>query len=279
MSLSAFAEHVVSLKLLTVTGGIMAFRSSDLAGFRVYPGIDVAYRLNNRFRLYSSANKTLRMPTFTDMFYKSPVQQGNPELNPEEALSFEGGIRFNNSLLKGYAGVFHRRGRNMIDWIKNSSADSIFWRSMNHTKINFTGFEGSLTFAPPSEESVISSVRLSCLFMKADSDPGTMLSKYALDYLAGQITASLDLRVAWNLYNSSRLTWQNRNGVFQDAYGKLTDYKSFWLSDTKFYWKETLYTIYAEASNIFNSNYFDFGGIIQPGFWLRGGVIIDLDYK
>jgi iron complex outermembrane receptor protein len=106
MSLSAFAEHVVSLKLLTVTGGIMAFRSSDLAGFRVYPGIDVAYRLNNRFRLYSSANKTLRMPTFTDMFYKSPVQQGNPELNPEEALSFEGGIRFNNSLLKGYAGVF-----------------------------------------------------------------------------------------------------------------------------------------------------------------------------
>jgi iron complex outermembrane receptor protein len=265
--------------MLTITSGLMAFRSSDLTGFRIYPGIDVAYRLNNRFRLYSSANKTLRIPTFTDLFYKSPVQKGNPELKPEEAFSFEGGIRFNNSFLKGYAGGFHRRGDNMIDWIKNSSTDSIIWRSMNHSKINFTGIEGSLAIAPSGEKSMISSFRISYSFLKADINPGIMLSKYALDYLAGQINASLDLKVVWKLYNTSRLTWQDRNGVFQDASGQVMDYKSFWLSDTRFYWKENQFTVYAEASNIFNSQYYDFGGITQPGFWLRGGIILDIDYK
>ena len=279
MILSVYAEHAISLKMLTITSGLMAYRSSDLTGVGIYPGIDVTYRLNNRFRLYSSANKTLRMPTFTDMFYKSPVQQGNPALKPEEAFAFEGGIRFNNSVLKGYVGGFHRRGINMIDWIKNSSADSVFWRSMNHSKINLTGIEGSMSLAPSGEKSTISSFRISYSFMKADIDPGSMLSKYALDYLAGQLNASLDLRVVYKLYNSSRLSWHNRNGVFQDVSGQVIDYKPFWLSDTRFYWKEALFTIYAEASNIFNTQYFDFGGIIQPGFWLRGGIILDMDYK
>ncbi len=279
MNVSAYAEHSISLKMLTITSGIMTFRNSDMTGFGIYPGIDVNYRLKNQFWLYSSANKTMRMPTFTDLFYRSPVQQGNTELKPEEALTFEGGLGFNSSIFKGNAGVFHRRGRNMIDWIKNPSADSIFWRSMNHSKINFTGFEGSLTITPSREESVISSLQVSYSFMKADINPGSMLSKYVLDYLAGQINARLDLRVAWKLYNSMRLTWQNRTGVFQDATGQVLDYKSFWLSDTKFYWKESKFTLFAEASNIFNSQYYDFGGIIQPGFWLRGGVILDMDYK
>lgn len=37
--------------------------------------------------------------------------------------------------------------------------------------------------------------------------------------------------------------------------------------------------IYTEASNLFNSTWYDFGGIIQPGFWIREGVVVSLDYK
>ena len=122
--------------MLTVNAGIMAHHNSDRKGFRFYPGIDISYRFNSYFRLYTSANKTLRMPTFTDMFYKSPVQKGNPDLEPEEAITLEGGIKYSNAFLKGNISAFRRWGFNMIDWIKNTSPDSIFWRSMNHTKIN-----------------------------------------------------------------------------------------------------------------------------------------------
>ena len=42
------------------------------------------------------------MPTFTDMFYKSPVQKGNPGLEPEEAVTLEGGVKYNNSFINSY---------------------------------------------------------------------------------------------------------------------------------------------------------------------------------
>jgi iron complex outermembrane receptor protein len=106
-----------------------------------------------------------------------------------------------------------------------------------------------------------------------------MLSKYALDYLSNQITASIDFRIAWKLYNSSRLTYHDRNSEYQDVKGQLVSYKPFWLADTKIYWKENQFTIYTEASNIFNSTYYDFGGIIQPGARFRGGIVVDLDYR
>ena len=41
MNTSIYAEHSFSWKMLTVTAGTMAHHNSDLAGFRIYPGIDV----------------------------------------------------------------------------------------------------------------------------------------------------------------------------------------------------------------------------------------------
>ena len=281
MNTSIFAEHSVSWKMLTVTAGAMAHHNSVLTGFRIYPGIDMSYRLNDYFKIYSSANKTLRMSTFTDMFYKSPTQQGNPGLKPEEAITIEGGMKYNNSFFKGYINVFRRWGYNMIDWVKNPSPDSIIWRSMNHTQINFTGMECSLTLTPPKAGRFerIQAIGLSYAFLQADSNVNNMLSKYALDYLRHQITSSIDVRIAWKLNISCRLTYHDRNSVYQDVKGQVVSYKSFWLSDAKIYWKDPHYTIFTEASNIFNARYFDFGGIIQPGAWFRGGIVVDLDYK
>jgi len=281
MNTSIYAEHTVLWKMLTVTAGVMAHHNSDLTGFGIYPGIDISYRFNDYFKLYSSVNKTLRMPTFTDMFYKSPAQQGNPGLKPEEAVTIEGGIKYNNSFLKGNISAFRRWGYNMIDWVKNPSPDSIIWHSMNHTQINLTGMECSLTLTPPQAGTLerIQSVRISYSFLQSDSNRNSMLSKYAYDYLSNQITTSIDIRIVWNLYNSGRLTYHDRNGVYQDAKEQIVFYKSFWLSDIKIYWKENHYILYTEASNIFNSRYYDFGGIIQPGIWFRGGIVVDLDYK
>jgi len=259
----------------------MAQHNTDLTCFSFYPGVDVSYILNDHFRLFSSVNKTLRMPTFTDMFYKSPIQKGNPALKPEEAFTIEGGVKYNNSFINSYFSAFRRRGNNMIDWVKSPSPDSIIWRSMNHTQVNFTGIECSFTITPPKEGKFgrIQNIRLTYTFLKADSNRNNMLSKYAMDYLNHHITSGIDLRIAWKLYNSDQLTYHNRSGLYQDEKGHLVSYKPFWLCDSKIYWKEDHFMIYAEASNIFNTNYYDFGGVIQPGVWVMGGIVVDLDYK
>lgn len=278
---SIYAEHSVSWKMLMVTLGVMAHHNSDITGFGIYPGMDVSYRLNDHFKLFSSANKTLRMPTFTDMFYKSPVQRGDPHLKPEEAFTVEGGLKYSNTFLKGYISAFRRQGYNLIDWVKSLSPDSIIWRSMNHAKINFSGIECSLTLTPPVENAFgrIRSVTVSWAFLHAYSVHTNLLSKYALDYLSHQINAGIDFRIAAKLYNSTRITYHDRNSVYQDVKGQVVSYKPFWLTDSKLYWKENHYTFYVEASNIFNSTYYDYGGLIQPGVWIRGGIVGDFDYK
>ena len=279
-NISIYAEHSVSWNMLTVTAGVMAHHNSDLTGFRFYPGVDISYLLNDHIRLYSSANKTLRMPTFTDMFYKSPVQQGNPGLKAEEAFAIEGGIKYNNSIINGNINAFRRWGYNMIDWIKSQSPDSIIWRSMNHSRINFTGFEFSLALTPQmtAQTGRIKTLRLAYTFLQADQEDNNMLSKYALDYLSHQITSAIDFRILWKLYNSDQITYHDRNGMYQDSMGQLVAYRPFWLCDSKIYWKENHFLIYAEASNIFNVRYFDFGGVIQPGAWFMGGIVVDIDY-
>ncbi len=281
MNASIYAEHSVSWRRFVITIGGMAHHNSDLAGFKFYPGIDMSCRINKSLKLYSSINKTLRMPTFTDMFYESPTQQGNPRLIPEEATTLEIGIKYNNAALKGYISAFRHCGYNMIDWVKDPSPDSIIWRSRNYARISYTGIECSLTMTP-TETSIfkrILSFSISYAFLQADSNRNYMLSKYAIDNLRHQITSSVDFRIAWKLYFSGRLTYQDRNGVYQNPAGQVLSHKPFWLSDARIFWNDRHFTLYTEASNIFNVRYYDIGGIVQPGAWFRGGIVVHFDFK
>lgn len=277
---SLYAEQTFSLQRFTGTLGVMAHNNTDYRSFGFYPGIDLSYRLNNHLRLYSSANKTLRIPTFTDMFYRSPVQQGNPHLKPEEAVTIEAGIGYNSGVFKGDINGFRRKGYNLIDWVKDTSPDSLIWRSSNHANIIFTGIEASLTMTPAKESTNgrLQSMRVSYSFLQAAAENDEMLSRYALDYLKHQINISVDFRIAGKLYNSTTFTWRDRNGSWQNAGGEIVTYEPFWLSDTRLSWIEKQITVFAEASNIFNSRHYDFGGLIQPGIWIRGGITMNLDY-
>lgn len=277
---SLYAEQTISVRKFMASVGIMAHRNPEISGLRLYPGMDLGYRLNDHLKIFSSVNKTLRMPTFTDMFYTSPVQQGNSHLKPEEAVTFEAGFKYSSAVVKGEINAFHRRGYNLIDWVKDPTPDSLIWRTANHANISFAGVEASLSLTPSAQipNGLYQSLRLSYSYLRADSAQDDMLSRYALDYLRQQVNLSVDLRIVSRLYNSTTVTWRDRNGAWPDSGGEVVSYDPFWLSDTRFSWKEQNFTVYIEASNVFNSRYFDFGGLIQPGIWIRGGMVMNLEY-
>lgn len=68
-------------------------------------------------------NRALRMPTFTDLYYKSKTNIGNPNLLPEESEAFEAGVKYGNHFLNGHIAGFYRKGSNMIDWVKAKPDD------------------------------------------------------------------------------------------------------------------------------------------------------------
>jgi iron complex outermembrane receptor protein len=100
--------------------------------------------VNSRMKLRGSVSRAFRLPSFTDLYYHDPANLGSPDLRPEKALSYEGGIDWNSGgVLRGEVTVFHRRETDGIDYVRRSETD--IWRATNFQRIRFTGVEAGVT--------------------------------------------------------------------------------------------------------------------------------------
>ncbi|MBO4550539.1 MAG: TonB-dependent receptor, partial [Bacteroidaceae bacterium] len=117
-TLSFSLEHNILLRHWTLSAGIMASKTSAINHrFHLYPGIDIAWRPSLRWKLLLSYNKGFRLPTFTELYYKSPTHEGNRDLKAEHNHSFSLGVQH---FCKGgsvSARAFYHRGTQMIDWV------------------------------------------------------------------------------------------------------------------------------------------------------------------
>ena len=185
---------------------------------------------------------------------------------------------YSDKTISGNLSIFKRDANRNIDWVKDPSPDSTIWRSMNWGEVSFTGVESSLSYNPVSTTSMIKSLKISYTYLSASKDKSGLLSRYVFDFLKHQITISVDLKIAGKLFISNRISNSDRNGTFQNKSGINQTYKPYWLVDTKLYRKADHLTLYIEASNLFNKRYEDFGGIVQPGRWVKAGIVLDMDY-
>ena len=264
--LSLMAEHNIYAGDFSLSGGLLAYASSDLAsGISLFPGLDIGWQFNETFRWYTSLNRTLRLPTFTDLFYEGPANLGNPDLLPEKAIFFETGLKGNVRNLYVEFGVYHRWGSDMIDWVRYLETEK--WNSMNHTKVNIAGFEFGLSFHPLS---------LQYSFNYATSDSGELISNYALDHLRHTLDLRFQYLVSKQLSTTVLLSWRDRAGSYmhyeQDQYSELRPFPSYWTTDVRLSYALENITIFAEASNLFNTHIVSHANVPQPGRWLRAGI-------
>jgi len=64
----------------------------------------------------------------------------------------------------------------------------------------------------------------------------------------------------------------------QAAYTEKKEFDPYWLFDAKLTYNLKRVDVYAEATNIFNINYFDILNITMPGRWFKAGLQIRLKY-
>ncbi len=267
-------------------GGVFNFNTDQGLSGNFYPGVDLSYRILKRLKVFASVNSAVRMPTFTDLFYVGRENIGNPNLKPENAITYEIGIKPVAANFTGNASVFYRQGKNIIDWNKQNEADA-YWTPTNITKLNTLGieFQGTINtmgFAMNPTYG-IRLLQFGVLLLDITKSSSNTISRYALDYLNQKITAGIDIKLFKKLYTNLQIVYQSRNGNYQ-VYNTETsiyetkNYKPFTLVDAKIYFEHKLLQPYIEVSNIFNTNYNDIGGVPQPGRWIRGGVKINLEF-
>lgn len=239
----------------------------------VYPGIDISYRPNPHWRLHASYNTSLRMPSFTEMYYKLQGYCADPHLKPEEMQALELGFNYQLSIINCQLSLWHHHGSNMIDWIMDTSkGEEAEWQSVNHTTINSIGFEASSTLNLPS---TIIHLSYSYIHQNKQQEAG-LISQYALEYLRHKLVAQAQVQMTKQLSLGINLRWQDRVGVYTSFDGQTHDYEPYALVDTRFTWTLTHWKAYVEANNLFDVSYHDYGLVEQPGRWLIAGFCISL---
>ena len=281
-NVSYYLEHNVVWHGLTVSAGVMAQRNSALStGFRFYPGVDVSYRPAKGWRLYASFNRSLRLPSFTDLWYKSPTQEGNVGLRPEECSAYRIGADFGNSWLSVKVKGQYARGTDMIDWVMLTPTD--VYRSRNFSLDNYgAGIDATINFSAllgsrqPLRRLTLSYARL--WQNRRDAEP-YFKSNYAMEYLRDKFTASLSHKLFASLSAQWSLRVWHREGAYQiyenlKATDRLQPYGTHALLDCKVTWQKPRYELFADLTNITNHRYFDLGNVPQPGFMAMAGAKI-----
>lgn len=264
---SIYLEHDIILREFTISAGVLANRNTGLDNdFRYYPGVDISYRPSDNWKIYASWNKALRMPTYTDLYTSNSVQTGDVNLKPERNSVFKTGIRYRGHGIEGVMSGFYSRGRDMIDWVYQTSS-STKYKAMNIGKLDNQGLSTDWTFHLPeiinNSRFFITQVKLgyAYLYQKHETDQEIFKSLYALEYLKHKFTAVVDHKI-WNRLSASwSLRWQQR----------MNGYSPYTKIDCKIQWKADKYDLYVKADNITNHRYYDLTDIRQPGIWIMAG--------
>lgn len=276
-NLSFHLEHNIVLRRFTLSAGVIAVKNTgNEMKFRFYPGVDASYQFARDWKVYASYNTSLRMPTFTELYYSVGGHKADKYLKPEEMQAVEVGVKYLRPGIRGTLSLYRYHGTDMIDWIKDiSQGDDAPWQSVNHAVINTMGAEASVLVdirELMQRDAFVRSVNVSYSYINQDKETTPNLqSKYALEYLRHKFVAQANFRI-WKLLEMNvSYRWQDRMGNYQKG-NSMVPYEPYSLVDARFTWNAPQYKIYVEGNNLLNKTYYDHGNIPQPGIWIRAGA-------
>ncbi|HHS12705.1 MAG TPA: TonB-dependent receptor [bacterium] len=218
--------------------------------------------LNMRFgsaSLYGrlSAGRAFRAPTFTELYYQSPANQGDPDLQPECAWSFETGTGYQIRGLHAEAALFYRRETNKIDWIRSDA--SMPWQVTNSGLIHVRGISAGIRGSLNTRWNLA----VHYIFLdRLENSPIDAQSKYGAGIWRHHLTCR------GNLVWSKRI---QQNWLIQ---GKSRQKQAVnWILDTRIIFRlNSSLRFYMELNNCLDVIIEEIPGVPMPGRSLMSGV-------
>lgn len=239
-------------------------------GHHLGGGANIGYEFKKAGTVYVNANRSLRMPTFTDLYYNAGNQLGNRNLKPEEAWLLSIGYKYTPDFgkkgkLSFSADWYYRWGKNIIDWVYVPTDTRRPFHAENQQQVNATGVEVSVAYRL---NEWLRCVSVDYAYTYLDLDLKEAGSRY-LDYLSHKLAIHLEHGIYKGLGASWTVRFQKREGQYNNAEGEVADYQPVWLLDGSVYWQNKYLRVSADCTNITNTRYYDYGGILQPGAWAK----------
>ena len=288
LNLSYFAEQTFVFGDLSASLGVSGNWNS-MFGNNFAGGAGLGYSYAPRSSVYVNAGRSLRLPTFTDLYYNAGNQKGNRDLRPEEAWQVSAGTCYTKMftpvpssavphMLSVSADAWFRWGRNIIDWVYVPSDVLRPYHAENQQQVNAAGAGISLSY---SLNAWLRRVSVSYAYTWLSLDLAVAGSRY-LDCLSHKLV--LGVEHALFVLPAGRgfigmkesLRWQKREGEYNDAHGDVQRYLPVCVLDASLFWQSADVRISADCTNITNRHYYDYGGLLQPGAWAKLTVKVNL---
>ena len=256
---SLYADYTFKTKdnKLSFSPGLSISNFSDMST-HFFPGIDVGFDLNEKINLYANYGKTYRIPTYTDLYYSDRNTIGNPDLNPEHAITNEIGIKYSNENIDVSSSFFTRKSSNIIDYVKQSEQDK--WEATNIRNLDTNGFDLSFLY----KISLYNSLRIGYTYLFDKSYVSQVnYSRYAINSLRHQLNTRLALKYSNKITHTLISRFGERsNKVSHIVYDSNLKYQ---LSENSYF--------FINVNNIFNEEYYETNLVPMPGRNFLIGVI------
>ena len=256
---SLYADYTFKTKdnKLSFSPGLSISNFSDMST-HFFPGIDVGFDVDEKISLYANYGKTYRIPTYTDLYYSDRNTIGNPDLNPEHAITNEIGIKYSNENIDVSSSFFTRKSSNIIDYVKQSEQDK--WEATNIRNLDTNGFDLSFLY----KISLYNSLRIGYTYLFDKSYVSQVnYSRYAINSLRHQLNTRLALKYSNKITHTLISRFGERsNKVSHIVYDSNLKYQ---LSENSYF--------FINVNNIFNEEYYETNLVPMPGRNFLIGVI------
>ncbi len=284
---SIILEHNVTIGKFAVSVGAVGIHNTwNGRDFRIYPGVDMSYRLTSRLKTFATYNTSLRLPSVTELYYSVGGYKADKHLRPEQLTAYDIGLKYTDyNGIQASASLFYNHGTDMIDWIMDVTQpeDKRHWESVNFTQVNSWGTElkAIIDFETlfPSQR-LFRSVNLAYSYINQEKvDVEGIQSRSTLEYLKHKAVAGFSFGILPNLTLGVNLRYQDRAGSYTGTDGLVYDYDPYFLTDARLQLDKGNLIIFLEGNNLTDKSYIDYGCVPQPGIWGIAGFSITLTQK
>ncbi len=220
------------------------------------PGFGAVLPAGKKTRLRLRAERLFRSPTYTELYYASPSNLGNPKLKSEKSDCIEIGADTAFSNITVATSFFGKRSHDVIDWIRPDSGSP--WCAANHATVETLGIECATTYHITERWRANSS--LTVLDQRVSGRQG-IESKYALN--------APDDTIAVSLFGPMTNTIRTTIGLRHEQGGYGGDRTPVSIGISQAFGSATARI---SAENVLNEHYYDFPGLPAPGRWLYAGI-------
>jgi iron complex outermembrane receptor protein len=238
-----------------------SLRIDDFDGFGyVYTGsASLRYKLASEHCLHFGISRSMRVPSFTELYYNDPTTVGDPGLSAEKAWNYQAGYDYQKEGLSLGTVFFLREENDFIDWVK-SSAGQAKWEAKNLTESKIFGIENYLRLSINQNLALDSNYT----YIDKRSRAKDYLFKYGPNYVRHLINNSLNFNLPFGI-QTLKFTYKKK--PLRDGWFLLDAHLSYNLNKNS--------QIFLHITNLLNVEYQEIEGIPQPGRWIEAGIRLD----